>query len=300
MRAQVNRRDILRFGAATAAAGSVPSLLTSTAQAARAERRLLFYTKSATFEHSVVRRGDKDLAHAERIVTELGQKNGFEVTATKDGRIFDEPLDKWHAIFFYTTGDLTKEGTDKQPPISPRGKQALLEAVHGGKGFIGSHCASDTFHSVGKAFENQKELDPYIAMLGGEFIRHGRQQTAHMTVVDPHFPGIAPAGRGFDMHEEWYSLKNFAPDIHVLLVNETEGMQDKDYERPPYPATWCRKHGAGRVFYTSMGHREDVWTNPVFQSLLVGGIQWAMGDAEADLTPNLREVTPHADQLPVL
>lgn len=167
----------------------------------------------------------------------------------------------------------------------------------GGKGFVGSHCGSDTFHTPGKPFETQDQKDPYIAMLGGEFIRHGEQQKARMTVVDPKFPGM-PQDRSFEMHEEWYSLKNFAPDLHVLLVNETTGMKGKDYERPRFPATWARLHGKGRVFYTSMGHREDVWTNPVFQSILMGGIKWAAGQVEADVTANISQVTPGANVLP--
>jgi hypothetical protein len=57
-------------------------------------------------------------------------------------------------------------------------------------------------------------------------------------------------------------------------------------------------HGKGRVFYTSMGHREDVWTNPIFQSILLGGVSWAMGNVEADVTPNLELVTPEHSKLP--
>jgi type 1 glutamine amidotransferase len=100
------------------------------------------------------------------------------------------------------------------------------------------------------------------------------------------------------MFEEWYSLKNFADDLHVILVNETKDMHDKCYDRPPFPASWIRNYGKGRVFYTSMGHREDVWTRPEFQSLVVGGITWAVGDARADTTPNIRKVTPKANAMP--
>ena len=63
-------------------------------------------------------------------------------------------------------------------------------------------------------------------------------------------------------------------------------MEGIEYQRPPYPATWARMHGQGRVFYTSMGHREDVWTNDTFVSLLLGGLGWAVGNAQADVTPN--------------
>jgi type 1 glutamine amidotransferase len=178
------------------------------------------------------------------------------------------------------------------------GKRAFLKAIADGKGFVGSHCASDTFHR-GNKFVNQPldQVDPYIAMLGGEFIIHGAQQKARMRVIDPSFPG-AKGLKDFVLHEEWYALKNFAPDLHVILVQDTEGMKGPMYQRPGFPATWARKYHKGRVFYTSMGHREDVWQNKMFQDLLLGGLAWAVGNVNADITPNLHQVAPEASQLP--
>ena len=75
-------------------------------------------------------------------------------------------------------------------------------------------------------------------------------------------------------------------------------MKGFEYERPKYPATWARKHHKGRVFFTSMGHREDVWQSPRFQELLLGGLSWALGNVDADITPNLQEVAPEAKELP--
>jgi type 1 glutamine amidotransferase len=64
------------------------------------------------------------------------------------------------------------------------------------------------------------------------------------------------------------------------------------YRRPSYPVTWARLHGKGRVFYTALGHREDVWTNPAFQSLIVGAVKWATGVASASVKPDVARVTP--------
>lgn len=263
-----------------------------------AKKRILFFTRSQTFEHSVIKRSGDAPSHAGRLLNEFAAPAGFEFHETKDGSVFDGDLDQYDAFFLVTTGDLTKPGGDGQPPMSKEGKQKLLDAVASGKGLFGSHCASDTFHSEGPAFENQTQRDPFIQVLGGEFIRHGRQQEAGMRVVSPQFPGLEPAGDGFTLHEEWYSLKNFADDIHVILVQQTKGMKDFDYDRPEYPATWARKEGEGRVFYTSMGHREDVWENPIFQSIVVGGLRWITGQVDADLTPNIDKVTPEARTLP--
>jgi type 1 glutamine amidotransferase len=76
-------------------------------------------------------------------------------------------------------------------------------------------------------------------------------------------------------------------------------MNGIDYARPNYPSTWIHMYGKGRVFYTNLGHRDDVWTGALFQSVLTGGINWAVGRADADLTPNLKEVAPDAGMLPV-
>ena len=290
-----SRRDLLKASAALAAASP---FFAKTLSAAPAQNRpkILFFTKSAGFEHSVVKREGESPAYAERVLKEFAGAAGFDVEATKDGTVFDGDLDKYAAFFFYTTEDLTQAGNDKTPPMSKAGKQRLLDAIAAGKGMLGSHCASDTFHSPGDRRKQQETPDPYIAMLGGEFISHGPQQEAKMRVVDAKFPGMTTEAE-FKLNEEWYSLKNFASDLHVLLVQETAGMQGQDYQRPPYPATWIRKHDKGRVFYTSMGHREDVWSNPLFQAIVIGGLRWATGQVEADLTPNLQTVTPKAVEL---
>jgi type 1 glutamine amidotransferase len=265
-------------------------------------RRLLMYTRSVGFQHSVIARKGGKLSLAERIVTELGKDNNIDVVCEKDGRVFEsEDFPKFDGFLFETQGDLTSERClDGSPPMSRAGKKALLDAVAGGKGFIGCHCASDTFHSKGGQWQNQTaaQVDPYIAMLGGEFIKHGEQQKAWMRVVDPKFPGLQDQ-KDFEKHEEWYSLKNFAPDLHVILVQDTQGMRNFDYERPKYPATWARKHDKGRVFYTSMGHREDVWESAIMKKLLTGALAWTLGRVEVEIKPNLKETAPQASVLPV-
>jgi hypothetical protein len=281
-------------------------------RAQTAPGKILFFSKSSGFEHDMIKRQDGQLSKAEKILSELGAKNNIEFTFTKDGGVFTpENIAKYDAFFFYTTGDLTEPGSDKNPPMSKEGKAAFLQAIANGKGFIGAHSATDTFHSPGGAEhgparhkDDGANIDPYIKMIGAEFIVHGSQQRARQICVDKNFPGMSAVPDDFGPLEEWYSLKNFAPDLHVLLVQDTSNMDKsagnnkRAYDRPNYPSTWARKHGKGRVFYTSMGHRDDIWTNPVFQQVLLGGMNWALGRVDAHVTPNLRKVTPQAGVLP--
>lgn len=295
----MNRRSFLRHSAAFALAGLS---FTSLAFAESPARKILFFSKSSGFEHDVISYKKGQPSFAEQQLTELGAKNNWQFTFSKDGSLFSPSyLAQFDAVFFYTTGNLLEPGTDGNPAMTAEGKQALLDFVASGKGFIGTHSASDTFHTNNEAKKGPEryknfgeEADAYVKLIGGEFIKHGAQQSATMKVVDPKFPGLAKHAAGFDLHEEWYSLKDFRPDLHVLLVQETETMKGIEYQRPAYPATWARKHGKGRVFYTSMGHREDVWTNPIFQDVLIGGVSWAVGNVEADVTPNLSQVAPNA------
>jgi type 1 glutamine amidotransferase len=256
-------------------------------------KRILFFTKSQRTEHSVIKRAGDKPSFAETVLAELAAKNDWDITTTKDGTIFTaENMAKYDALLFYSNGTLTEKAVDGSPPMTAEGKDLLLETVRNGKPFIAVHTALTTFNrGTGK-------VDPYLEMLGGEGISHNAQQKAKNTCVDTKFPGCEDLKDGVDMFEEWYSIKNYAKDLHVILVQETKGMTGNLYQRRPYPATWAHMYGKGRVFVTSMGHREDVWTNPVFQKLLVGGVSWAVGKVDADITPNIETVTPGYADLP--
>ncbi|GAC1667242.1 MAG: hypothetical protein NVS9B4_23060 [Candidatus Acidiferrum sp.] len=299
-----NRREFLQaLGVVSSALAFKPALL------AADKPSILLFTKSSGFEHDVIKNIDGKPSVVEVALRELGAKRGFTVEATKDGRIFDSREFRTHsALFFYTTGDLTKPGTDGQPPMSPEGKKAFLEAVHDGLGFVGAHAASDTFHPephTQPKTENSSSKDnappeptDYLRMLGGEFLAHGKIQPANLIVNDAKFPGVTPPPR--NLSEEWYSLKNFNPDMHVVLTVDVAGMTGEPYQRPIYPVSWARQHGKGRVFYVAMGHLPETWQNEFFLSLIAGGISWAMGHAKAKLDANILKVAPGYAQIPVL
>jgi type 1 glutamine amidotransferase len=306
----MNRRELLWRAGSTALGLSLLNLPFTLGDATKS-RKVLFFSKSSGFEHSVIKRKDGQPSYVEKLLTDLGPKRAMEFTYSKDGSLFSpEYLAQFDAYMFYTTGDLCAAGKDGNPPMSAAGKQALLDAIAGGKGFVGIHSATDTFHTGETADTNTnvprtwryrnlgEKADPYTRMIGAEFIIHSVQQTAKTRVIDPKFPGMQDLGDTLGITDEWYSLTDFSKDLHVLLAIQTEGMTGLPYQRPPYPITWARAHSKGRVFYTAMGHREDVWTNPKFQAILFGGLDWAVGNVSADVTPNIQQATPDCWTLP--
>jgi type 1 glutamine amidotransferase len=299
-----NRREFLRAATLTSA-----GLALSNRMLGESNKSVLVFTKSSGFEHTVVKRVDGKPSIMEDAVNLLGARHGFKVEVTKDGRIFDEKrVHSFAAVVFFTTGDLTTLGTDGKPPMSAKGKQALLAAIQGGMGFVGVHAASDTFHTPpdtpdlsNRYIAHGEQQDPYLKMLGAEFIIHGRDprlQDANVIVNDPKFPGLEGVNSPVSFNEEWYSLKDFTPDLHVILTLDTQGMKGECYQRAPYPMTWARMQGKGRVFYTAMGDRPENWKNEFFLNVLGGGIRWAIGDAGTHVDVNLKQAAPGYAEIP--
>jgi hypothetical protein len=142
-------------------------------------------------------------------------------------------------------------------------------------------------------------------IVGTDYSGHGTPQQGTMLVTSPGFPGLQGLGKSFSLFEEWFTFQKLSKDLHVILVQDTGAMQHVEprpkkqelYDRPPFPATWARRHGKSRVFFTSLGHFNRVWTNKVFRQILLGGLAWTMGNVEADVTPNIDGVTPLANQV---
>jgi type 1 glutamine amidotransferase len=226
--------------------------------AARAKHKVLYLTHSAGFKHDV-------LPVSEEIMKEMGERTGaFEVTATKDCSLISrDSLKQYDAVVFYTTGEL---------PITDEQKAAFLDFIKSGKGFVGIHSATDTFY----------KWPEYGELIGGYFDQHPWHQDVTINVEDNKHPATRHLGKSFQLKDEIYQFKDFSRSrVHVLLSLDTSSVDltkpavhrtDKDFA-----LAWWRNYGKGRVFYTALGHREEVWRDARFQQMMIGALEWAMG-----------------------
>ena len=148
-----------------------------------------------------------------------------------------------------------------------------------GGGFIGFHCATDTFKNSDMEM-GEDATTPYIAMIGGQFAGHGAQFEGTVRVVDPAHPVAASLVDNWQIKDEWYVFSHEAEDRQIIArldPGEQREKQAKLYDRPDYPILWTREQGKGRVYYNAMGHREDVWDSERFQNAVVDAIRWAAG-----------------------
>ncbi len=94
--------------------------------------RILYFTHSAGYRHEVI-------PASREILKRIGEMSPrFEVATSEDVSVFTaENLRRYGAVMFFTTGEL---------PMNDAQKQALLDFVRGGGGFLGVHSATDTFY----------------------------------------------------------------------------------------------------------------------------------------------------------
>ena len=240
-----------------------------------APKKLLVVTTTTGFRHS-------SIPNLEKIIARLGEDSGSftvdYVRQPKAGETMEGVLKKMApdslknydgVVFASTTGHL--------PIPDPEGFMEWLKAGHA---FIGIHSASDTFH----------DWPGFLEMLGGEFAGHGKQVDVECLNQDPQHPANKHLGKTWKIDlEEIYEFKNYDPKkVHDLLILDKHPQSRKPGH---FPVSWSKSFGAGKVFYTSLGHREDiidddpdladrknpVATSKAYQQHLLGGIQWALG-----------------------
>jgi type 1 glutamine amidotransferase len=239
-----------------------------------AKRRLLVITESKGFRHGCVTRGKNDeLSLVEKTLIELGNKTGdWEAVCTQNSReaLTAENLKKFDAVFFYTTGSL---------PISDVQKADLLAFVRSGKGFSGSHSATDTFY----------DWKEYGELIGAYFDGHPWHQLINVTVEDKNNPATKHLGDSFKITDEIYQFKGpySRNKLHILLRLDMASVKNAGNRKDNDNAlAWTHEYGKGRVFYTALGHRDEVWRDPRFQQHMIGGLRYVLGLANADATPS--------------
>ncbi len=258
------------------AAGLAVGLSTSVAVAVDAPVRgvrILMLTQSVGFKHGSVTRPDGALSPAEQAITDLGiSSNLFRVDCTQDAAkdFTKENLQNYDIVFFYTTGNLPIDEETRDYFFNDWLKQK-------GHGFIGAHSAADTYH----------DYQPYWDMIGGTFDGHpwNAGETVTITVHDTEHPLSKPWGGEFTLKDEIYKFKNWQPEkVRVLM---SLNMAKTDLKEPYHvPIAWVKEYGDGKVFHMSLGHREDVWTNPTYMESMLGGIKWILNKEPGDATPN--------------
>ena len=147
-------------------------------------------------------------------------------------------------------------------------------------------------------------------MIGGQFNGHPWTSGGRWAfkLDDPdHILNQAFLGKGFWHMDEIYqykpttfegdeklrilvSLDMSKSEVTKVLDNPRFEKYENDYGKGPrqVPVSWLREFGGGRVFFSNFGHREDTFWQPAVLQHFLDGIQYALGDLDADATPTAK------------
>jgi type 1 glutamine amidotransferase len=266
------------------------------ARTAKSKKHLLVVTITKGFRHG-------SIPVAEETIQKLGDVTGdwdTDFVRTDDemkAKMTPDALKKYDAVVFANT-------TGVLPLPDPQG---FLDYVKAGHGFAAMHSGSDTLHEWpgGKS----GEVSAYVDMLGGEFLTHHNQCAIDAHVIDTKNPATAPlvkAAKGvpataqkdltketlpvtdsngvtWKAYDEIYLLKNNDPTkVHVLLSLDKYPNDGSPEANQPgiHLISWVKSYGKGRVFYTELGHRDEMWRDTNYQQHITGGIRFALGLAK--------------------
>lgn len=256
--------------------------------------------------------GHASLPAAEAQAVEYGKAAGFDVTTLKgyepgvgkqDLSFFTPAyLNQFDGLMMMANGDIGLTAVQKK---------AIVDFVRSGKAFIGVHCATVMlydFPEYGEMLGAYYFNSIFTPLLGND-VPVNQRRVGVLKVEDNTHPATRMFTSSWPLAEEFYTFASApwnaaAPElnlsspgnfkapmgfsrerVHVLLSLDAEHT-DLDGASPrarvrrggDYPQAWWRYWGEGRVFYTSLGHLPETWTNDsAFRAHLTGGIRWALG-----------------------
>lgn len=248
-------------------------------------RKVLLFSKTNGYRHGSIPTGVAAL-------TLLGEKTGaFTAVHSEDDAMFEpETLKQFDAVIMVnTTGEifrprkLPKDADARKKALQreERLKKSLVAFVRGGKGLAGTHSATDTY----------KRWKEYNEMMGGAFAGHPWHTEVPVRLLAPDHPlNKVFGGKGFTVRDEIYQFRDdtaLPTKRKMLLSIDSKWSQISKGKRKDgfYPVSWISTYGKGRTFYCSLGHRNEIYSNPIVLEHYLAGFQYVLGDLKADSTP---------------
>jgi type 1 glutamine amidotransferase len=192
-------------------------------------------------------------------------------------------LDYFDALVFVsTTGELDLDDSQKQDMMS--------FIKDDGKGFVGVHAALDTNY----------KWPEYGEMIGGWFDQHP-WMTFNAPIIneDPTFPATQHFPKAFVKYDEIYQPKEWSREkVNVLLSLDPAKLNYSNNPRihrtdHDFAVAWAKMHGKGRVFYSTLGHTPEAWSDPDVRKMYFEAIKWVLGMTEGSTASHARPGAQH-------
>jgi uncharacterized protein len=114
----------------------------------------------------------------------------------------------------------------------------------------------------------------YQFMVGGQFVAHPGNIISYRVSITNRDDPITAGLCDFEYHSEQYYM-HLDPSNEVLATTTFSGEHCAWTKGVAMPVAWKRHHGAGKVFYCSLGHAASEFQVPQMRTMLVRGMLWA-------------------------
>ena len=191
-----------------------------------------------------------------KIIAGMLEADGFKVYVETTTEAFADPAirDLSLIVPIITMSKIEKEEVTN-----------LTKAVADGVGLAGYH---------GGMCDAFREAVEYQFMCGGQWVAHpGNIIDYRVTIARPDDPVMQGIG-DFDYRSEQYYM-HVDPSNEVLATTTFSGEHAPWIEGVVMPVVWKRRHGEGRVFYSSLGHVAKEFEVPEMRTILRRGMLWA-------------------------
>lgn len=224
-----------------------------------AEQSILVFSKT---NKDVYRHPSIEIGQA--VLSEIAEREDWGIYLTENGAVFsDENLEKFDSIIFLSTaGNI----------LSVSQKRAIERFVEEGGGLLGIHAAAET----------EPHWNWYKKALGATYSGHVPPQLARIDLVETEVTRGLP--EAWELNEEWWSFSITArEEIEILgLLDESSYEAGDQHMNGYHPIIWRRSIEQGRIFYTGLGHSEEVFGDMLFQQHLINAIRWTTNDNTKD------------------
>lgn len=194
------------------------------------------------------------------VIADILRDAGFTTYLENTTEAFADPAIAELSLIvpIYTMSKIEKEELDN-----------LTRAVRGGVGLAGFHGGmADAF----------RDAVDYHFMVGGQWVAHpGNIIDYTVEITKPEDPIMQGLPRHFAYRSEQYYM-HVDPSNEVLATTTFNGTHASWIDGVTMPVVWKRRHGAGRVFYSSLGHVAAEFAHPEMREILRRGMLWAARD----------------------
>jgi type 1 glutamine amidotransferase len=242
--------------------------------------------KLLVLDLNIAYNGHQSIPAENYALEQMGKRTGaYEAVFSNDlGNLQYDRIRQFDAVYLNNTVGMIF--------VDPEVREGLLRFIREGGGLGGNHGTSHVSM-------DWPEFHDMIGVVRG--IHRENTEKAWIKIDDPSSPLTIPFdGKEFLYMDEFFRFPTppySREKLHVLLsmdVQKTDMNQGRPCQWPcvradhDYAVSWIRSYGKGRVFFAILGHQPTIFTTPPLADYFFRGIQFILGDLNADTTPSAK------------